>query len=213
MSRIILLVFLFVDLGLYGQTEIELLPQAIILPRDNSSLGAKGAIRFNNSKNFFEGHDGTEWRKILQPVSNQIVVITPPDLQAEKSSNTYVQSVSDGWFEAVSTTPVFLKKIDIPTGWKLDSLMIYYFDNAPSHDLEVNILGYKVVAGVSFELIDSYPAFTSSGDVNVFQVATHQTNSIPGDHGTSYFVKVTAMPSWPGSDIRIKRIEVFSSLQ
>ena len=197
---------------LHSQTEIEILPQAIILPRDNSSLGAKGAIRFNNAKNYFEGHDGTGWREIQQPKADHQQVIVVPDLQAENSSDSYVQLPNTGWFESSASSPSFYKRLELPKDWRLDSLEIHYLDNAPSHELKVNIISYTPSAGGTADLIDLYSSFTSAGSQNTFQVDIHHANGPTSIGQTSYFVQVTATPDWPGSTLRIKHIRVFSSL-
>ncbi len=212
MLRIVLTALITLNLAsLYCQTEIELLPQAVILPRDNSILGAKGAIRFNQIKNYFEGHNGSQWSEFLQPQHQCKTIISAPDLQAENSADTYHRNVASAWFNSTSTSPVFLKSIELRAGWQLDSLIIYYRDNSPSTALEVAIAIYDPQVGASTELIDLTDAFESAGSSNLIRADTYQPLIPTGYTNPSFFVHVTTSAAWPNGDIEIKRLEVFTS--
>ena len=215
-----ILSILLIGLGYsaHSQQEVELLPEALVLPRNNVSTMKEGAIRYNSQSLKFEGHDHESWKSFRTTPSVGKIQITPIHLHTENSTHENIRGISSAYFVSAGNLPEFNSEgFRIPDEMKIDSLEIYFFDNSPSQDIEVSLNGH--IAGSS--LIDLYPQFESNGTSVNFQRRVHTFSpSVSQFDNGSFFIAVRSIHSdiyenthdlWPGNSIMIMRVNVWYS--
>lgn len=220
MKYILSILFFGLMYTVYSQQETELLPEALVLPRNSISISKEGAIRYNSQGQQFEGHDHEGWKNFVKQPSVGKLQITPTHLHSENSTHENIRGISAAYFVSAGNLPEFNSEgFRIPDGMKIDSLEVYFFDNSPSQDIEVSLKGHIASAGGS--LIDIYPPFESNGTYGSFQKRVHMYGpAVTQFDNGSFFITVRSIKSdvfenthdlWPGNSIMIMRVNVWYS--
>ena len=197
---------------MYSQTP-EIHPEIIVFPKNSIDIQQEGGVRLNATSQIFEGYNGNEWVD-LSTKNKFVKVISALELQSENSEHANTRYI--GSYFTTGSLQRFLSCFELEEGAKVDSIVLYYYDNAEDADIQIFAGSFSVDTSGTV-IVNPNEIFKSNGSSIYTQKGVISNLSINGLELSTYYLSVSAIDvnmfhsNWPNNLIQFYRAIIYGS--
>ena len=197
-----------------AQSETEMRPEGLILPRNSSDTFHLGMLRYDTSAQMFAGYNGRKWVALDSEQKEREIVISASSLVPSSGTSQHQHTVGFSYFSSSSDEPSFFTSFNLPDSAEILRLSAIMYDKIVTKELVVNLYKDETTHHSNEVSRIGYVRSTYSFSDYVRYLDTDIFDDTAGS-GQSYIVRVHAIDAgdgfltdWPDDDLRIAKIIV-----